>query len=166
MNINILNVTKHEMAKEIFAVVFTQWLCSRRMSINYSPVAPYYIQAFITSHIPSWEQLQRPALAQQQGLSGAMNCGSTLLNMHVHMHTLISRYGICQYEPTMLDYQIYGEYGKEWKEGRWWQDVGMVPTAVGVGWYYPIRQISDQLHVFSYSILVRVWMRDTEHESV
>ncbi len=77
------------MVKGIFAVVFTQWLSSRRMSINYSPVAPYYMQAFVTSHIPSWEQLQRPAFAQQQGLSVAMNCGSTLLNMHVHMHTHI-----------------------------------------------------------------------------
>ncbi len=66
----------------------------------------------------------------------------------------------------MLDYQIYGEYGNDWNEGRWWQDVGIVPTAVGVGWNYPIQQISDQLRVFSYSILVRVWMQDTEHESV
>jgi len=79
------------------------------MSKNYSPMALNYIQSFITSHIPSWEQLQRPALAQQQRLRRTMNCGSTLLNMHVHMHTLISRYWICQYQPTMLDYQIYGE---------------------------------------------------------
>lgn len=115
MNINLLNVTKHKIAKEIFAVVFTQLLCSRRMSINYSPVAPYYMQAFIISHIPSWEQLQRPALAQQRGLSGAMNCGSTLLNMHEHMHTLISRYGICQYEPLCLIIRSTGSTGKNEK---------------------------------------------------
>ncbi len=139
MNIHLLNVTKHKMVKGIFAVVFTQWLSSRRMSINYSPVAPYYMQAFVTSHIPSWEQLQRPALAQQQGLRWLWIVG-------VHywicmcICTLISRYEICQYEPTMLDYHIYGEYGNDWKEGRWWQDVGIEPTAVGVGEITPFNR--------------------------
>lgn len=76
------------------------------------------------------------------------------------MRTLISRYWIW-YEPTRLDYQIYGEYEKEWREACWKQIFGTVPTAVGVGRCYPFQQISDQLCGLFYRMLLTVWKKET-----